>query len=100
MARPASSTLGVGDTVRCSGGSYDTRTRCDCRAGADRVQPPTFDGSASLALFHGKFEAAADHNMWTSSGKAADLFAVSRVELPTFETASQLELYTRISLGL
>jgi hypothetical protein len=51
-------------------------------------------------LFHGKFEAAADHNMWTSSGKAADLFAVSRVELPTFETASQLELYTRISLGL
>jgi hypothetical protein len=41
---------------------------------ADREKPPKFDGSASWAVSHRQFEAAADHK-WKSSEKAAHLLA-------------------------
>jgi hypothetical protein len=43
---------------------------------ADKVKPPKFDGSTSWAVFHRQFEAATNHNDWTSHEKAAHLLAV------------------------
>jgi hypothetical protein len=52
-------------TRRAGGGSAG--------ANADKVKPPTFDGSTSWVVFHRQFEAAAIHNDWTPREKAAHL---------------------------
>jgi hypothetical protein len=53
---------GVGGVVACNS--------------AERVKPTKLDGSASWAVFHRKFEAAADHNKWKSCEKSEHLLAV------------------------
>jgi hypothetical protein len=63
-----SATRSGGLTTRGGGGNTGTST--------DRVKPLKFDGSASLAVFHRQFEAAADHKKFTSKEKAAYLIAV------------------------
>jgi hypothetical protein len=59
----------VGARTTCGGGG-------NAGTSTDRMKPPTFDGSPSWTIFHGQFEALADHNMWTSSEKVAHLLAV------------------------
>jgi hypothetical protein len=43
---------------------------------ADKVKPPTFDGSTSWAVFHRQFDAAAIHNDWTPGEKNSYLLSV------------------------
>jgi hypothetical protein len=54
-------------TIRAGGNSAG--------ANADRVKPPTFDGSTSWVVFR-QFAAAAVHNDWTPGEKAAHLLSV------------------------
>jgi hypothetical protein len=43
------------------------------RSGASAAQPPTFDGTASWAVFRRQFETAAEHNCWTHQEKSTYL---------------------------